>query len=113
MAAIAKLPERLLDCARPLNVQAEEVDFPLIVGCAQLDARHDTNPEGVGGSDGLGNAVHRVVIGERDGGKTGCLRRRHYRRRRFGSIGGCRVGMQVDMRPVGRANAGRCSAHLA
>lgn len=112
VAPLAKRPERLLDGALPLNVQTEQVNFALIVGGAQLDTWHDTNPEGVRRSDRLGNAVHRVVIGERDGGEPRRLRRGNHRRRRFGTIGRCRVRVQVDMRPFRPADAGRCSAHF-
>lgn len=94
-------------------MQAEEVDFALIVGCTQFDTGHDTNAMDVGGANRLGNTVHRVVVGERNGGEPCRLRRRDHGGRGFGTIGRCRVGMEVDMRPVGPANAGRCSAHFA
>ena len=112
VAAIAKVPERLLDRARPLNVQAEQMDFTLIVDCTQLDTRHDPNAVGVRGGECLGNPVHRVVIGESDGGESCRLRRCYHGGRRLGAIGRSRVGMQVDMRPLGPGSAGRCSTHF-
>ena len=45
VAAVAERPKRVLERARPLNVQTEQVDLALAVGCAQLDARHDANAE--------------------------------------------------------------------
>ena len=112
VAAIAKLPKRLLDGTRSLNMQAEQVDLALIVGRAQLDTRHDPNAIGVRGGDRLGDTIHRVVIGEGDGRETRGFRRCYHRGWRLGAIGRRRMGMQVDMRPFGPASAGRCSTHF-
>ena len=77
-----------------------------------LDTRHDPNAVGVRGGECLGNPVHRVVIGESDGGESCRLRRCYHGGRRLGAIGRSRVGMQVDMRPLGPGSAGRCSTHF-
>ena len=62
----------------------------------QLDARNDFHAEPHARIQRLGHAVHRIVIGQRDGAQTARVRLPHDRGRRQRSVRRRRVDVQID-----------------
>ena len=78
------------------QVQAEEVRLAVAFDGAQLDAGTMRTPSSSPARARFGEPVDRVVIGERDRGEPGALRRAHHVGRRARAVGRRRVHVQVD-----------------
>src|SRR5918995_6845623 len=78
------------------QVVAEYVHLAPGSGGRELASGDHSNSQPLTGSNSLGNATHRIVVGESNGRKTGGKGTLYYRFRRQTSIGGCRMNVQVD-----------------
>ena len=78
-------------------MQSEDVYLLVSVERAQLDSRNHTNPHRVSSFDGFGYSSHRVVIGERDRGKTCGSRSGNNLRWRQRAVRRGRMHVQIDL----------------
>jgi hypothetical protein len=78
------------------QVERQKMNFVLFMKRAQLHASNHPDASPIPSDARCGYSVHRVVIGERYGGKPAALRRIDHSFRRQGTVGRCRMCVQVD-----------------
>jgi hypothetical protein len=78
VAKRAQLAQALFERLELGEVQGKNVDFVIVLKCAQLDARDKPHAQTLGGRTRRGNAVDRVVVGQRNGGESTALCRINY-----------------------------------
>jgi hypothetical protein len=85
------------------KMEREQVNFVVLIICAQLDARDHANSGALCRFAGWKNAIYGVVIGERESREAAALRCLDYALGWEGTVRGGRVGMEVDeIRPARR-----------
>ena len=96
LAHVAQRAELSLDDEHIPEVQAEQVRFRVSLHRAELDAVDDPDPEL--GARGLcfGEAAHRIMVRERDGGEASGPCRADHVRRRTRAIGRGGVHVEID-----------------